>query len=148
MNETYMELTKTLYKARIESQTANDELKVIRESFEAELSPKKETAKRLTKSEVEAKTALIDYAKLAYKTGTLDADGPVKMNNSTVIQIDRVKALAWARVNMPIAIIETVDEELLKPHTKNNPDWAEVIETKKPIVATDLSRFVKDKEQK
>lgn len=147
MNKTYLELTKALHKARIENQVAQVELKVLHEYFEAEISPKKELAKQLAKAEVDAKTALTDYAKLAYKAGTLDADGSVKMNNSTVIQIDQTKALAWARVHMPIAIIEIVDEAMLKPHAKNNPDWAVVIETKKPFVASDLSKYIKDVEK-
>jgi hypothetical protein len=142
MNETYKELTKALYKARIESQVADNELKSIRDTFEAEVKPKKETAKQLAKAAEDAKTALTDYAKEAYQTSTLDDDGPVKMNNSTEIVIDEVKAMAWARVKMPDAIIETLDMATLKLLAEKHPEWATVTKGKKPIVATDLSKFV------
>lgn len=143
MNETYKELTKTLHKARLESQTADDELKAIRESFEAEISPKKETAKQLAKVATDAKAALTEYAKLADQTGTLDSDGPVQMKNMPEIKIDKVKALAWAKVNMPIAIIESVDEKLLKPIAeKGGQEWATVKKIPTPYVASDLTKFV------
>lgn len=142
MNETYLELTKALYQARIDNQVAQDELKALREAFELEIAPKKELAKQSAKAETDAKNALTEYAKLAYQTGTLEADGPVKMNNSTIITIDQAKALAWAKVNMPVAVIETVEVELLKPLAEMHPEWAVVTKTKKPMVATDLSKFV------
>lgn len=144
MNQTYTELTRALHKARIESQVADAELKILCDYFEAEVKPKKDAAKQLAKVSVEAKATLVEYAKLAYKTGTLDIDGPVKMNNSTEIVIDQAKALAWARIKMQEAIIEVVDETLLKPLAKRHPEWATITESKKPIVASDLSKFVKE----
>lgn len=144
MNETYKELTKALHNARTEQQAADDELKALRESFEAEISPKKEIAKALAKVATDAKTALTEYAKLASSTGTLDPDGPVQMKNMPEIKIDQVKALAWAKVNMPFAIVESIDEKLLKPIAKNGgQEWATVKEIPTPYVATDLTPFVK-----
>ena len=142
MNETYKELTKTLHKARLESQTVDDELKAIRESFEAEISPKKETAKQLAKVATDAKAALTEYAKLADQTGTLEKDGPVTMKNMTEIKIDQAKALAWARINMKVAIVEVVNEDLLKPLAEDNPEWATINKVRKPNVASDLTKFV------
>lgn len=142
MNETYKELTKALHKAITESQAVEDELKAMRESFEAELSPKKETAKKLADAAREAKTRLTDYAMLAYQSGTLEKDGPVSMKNMTSIKIDQAKALAWAKVNMPVAIVESVDEKLLKSLADRNPEWATVTVDPKPFVASDLSKFV------
>ena len=143
MNETYKELTKALHNARIEQQVVDDELKYLRESFEAEIAPKKEVAKALAKTASDAKTALTEYAKLADQTGTLDADGPVQMKDMPQIKIDQVKALAWAKVNMPYAILETVDEKLLKPIAeRGGQEWAIVKKIPTPYVAADLSKYV------
>lgn len=142
MNDIYKELTKSLYNAVNAQQTVDDELKALRESFEAEISPKKETAKKLSAIANDAKTALTEYARLAHQAGLLDKDGPVTMKNMTSIKIDQVKALAWAKVNMPVAIIESVDEKLLKALADKNPEWATVTVEPKPFVASDLGKFV------
>ena len=143
MNETYKELTKALHIARTDQQIVDDELKQLRDGFEAEIAPKKEIAKALAKTASDAKVALTEYARLADSTGTLDKDGPVTMKNMPEIKIDQVKALAWAKVNMPFAIIETVDEKLLKPIAeKGDQDWATVKKIPTPYVAADLSKYV------
>ena len=144
MNDTYKELTKALHNARIEQQIADDELKYLRESFEAEISPKKEIAKQLSKTASDAKTALTEYARLASSTGTLEPDGPVTMKNMPEIKIDQAKALEWAKVNMPYAILESVDEKLLKPIAeKGDQEWATVKKIPTPYVASDLTKYVK-----
>lgn len=142
MNYTYKELTKALHNARTEQQVVDDELKQLRDEFEAEIAPKKEIAKALAKSASDAKTALTEYARLADSAGTLEKDGPVTMKNMTEIKIDQAKALEWARANMKVAIVEMVDENLLKPLAEDHPEWAIINKVRKPNVAADLSKFV------
>jgi len=142
MNELYKELTKTLHNAQLASKVMEDELIALRADFEAEISPKKEAAKRLSAEADKAKKSLTEYAITANKAGLLDEDGPVKMKDMTVTEIDQDKAMEWAKTNMPVAIIVTLDEALLKPLAEKHPEWAKVSKVPKPFVASDLTKFV------
>lgn len=64
--------------------------------------------------------------------------------NSTSVKIDEVKALEWARVNMPVAINEVLDLKMVEDWVKKNPkaaDFAVITEGKKANIASDLSKF-------
>jgi hypothetical protein len=77
-----------------------------------------------------------------------DYEPPVKaawLVKTTNVILDNEKALAWARKYMPVAIIETLDEKLIKDWVKANPEYGKEIgkieEKKVAKIAKDLTKF-------
>ena len=143
MNETYKALITSLHTARLQSMEAENNLKAAKKSFEEEIAPIKNRAKALSEIAEKLKVDISNYALAAGEKGVLDADGPVTLKNATDVVIDQAKALEWAKVNMPVAVITMVNETLLAPFVKDHPEWATVTTYKKPNVAADLTKYVK-----
>lgn len=74
----------------------------------------------------------------------LDQQHPaLKVRNKVVITIDEKLALEWCRKNMPVAIIESVNEKMVEEYAKKNPtDWATVETVPQVTIATDLSEWL------
>lgn len=64
----------------------------------------------------------------------------VKTRLTTSVVIDEVQALAWAKINMPIAVIQTVDKKMLTDYAKKHePEWAGIEKKQQILIARDLS---------
>lgn len=60
----------------------------------------------------------------------------------TNVQLDEVNALAWAKINMPIAVIQTVDKKMLTDYAKKHePEWACVTKKQQILIASDLAPY-------
>lgn len=67
----------------------------------------------------------------------------LKVRNKVVITIDEKLALEWCRKNMPVAIIENVNEKMVEEYAKKNPTyWATVETVPQVTIATDLSEWL------
>ena len=91
--------------------------------------------------------ALEGFAELALK-GPFNGIG---VKERMVFEHDEDEALEWAKVNMPAAVVESVDLPTLKAAIKampenKRPDWAEFTKTPYATIAGDLSAAVPQEE--
>lgn len=145
MNEKYLALTMAYHNALTESQAVENEIKSLREAFEDEISAKRDIAKQLSEKTAEAKKALGEYALKAHEDGTLEPGGSVQIKQMPEYIIDDEKALAWARVNFPVAVVESVNKKLLKPLLEDKDakyDWGSYKRVATPYVASNLSKYL------
>lgn len=99
----------------------------------------KEITSKVSNTEITLKSGLISDPEYMppYKAAWLI--------NSTKVAIDEKQALVWAKENMKVAVIETIDKKLLTDYAKTNPSdapYATVTESKDARIATDLSKFI------
>ena len=105
----------------------------------------RERIKSLKNLEAIATTSIKLLGAELHSAGATLPDG-IKTRGTTVVTIDEVKALAWANINMPVAVIHSIDEKMLKDYAKKHPgvDWAKIDDTDQITIASDLSKYLEE----
>lgn len=135
---TIVSLVESLAVIRQSKAKAQEELKNLTEEFNAR--PDVVQLVALILGLAEEAYSLTDTIRLI----GLDQQHPaLKIKNKVVVTIDEKLALEWCRKNMPVAIIESVNEKMVEEYAKKNPtDWATVETVPQVTIATDLSEWL------
>ena len=144
----FVELVKALRNERIYRDQAIEEIKILGEKLN-ELHEYQAYLKAIeSKKNYESKVIELEKQLRKELEDDQNYETPFKAAwkvSSTIITLDEIKALEWAKKYMPVAIIETLDEKPIKDWIKKNPEYgkeiAKIEEKKIAKIAKNLTVF-------
>ncbi len=135
---TIVSLVEDLARVRFRKADAQDELNKLTAEFNAR--PDVVHLKALIKDMTDGANTLTDVIR---EDGLTQSHPALKIRNKVVVTINETLALEWCRKNMPVAIIESVNEKMVEEYAKKNPTyWATVETVPQVTIATDLSEWL------